>query len=299
MLLSAHDVGQFHARGFIQLPQISTPAEIRRLQPIFARLFAERAGREEGNQYDLLGYDEDGDDSTLSTIINPVNYARELRDLIFRRNALAIAQQLLGRGVTPSFEQCILKPPHQGAATPWHQDEAYRIDPGFAYKQLSIWMPLAEARADNGCMHFIPESNLGPVLQHHTYRDDPRIHAIECIGSFDPATAVVCPLPAGGATVHDGRTLHFAGPNVSNEPRFAYILAFEIPPVRLLEKRDFNWNRGKQTRNAIQRSFWRRRGGWAIEAVRKYRNGLRSPARILFELKRSTRALLGRIRNRD
>lgn len=93
--------------------------------------------------------------------------------------------------------------------------------------------------------------------------------------------------------MHHGRTLHYAGSNLTDKPRYAYILAFEAPPRRLAQKRDFYWNRFKQTPNQKRRSIWRKRGGLATEAVRKYRLGmLNSPARFLFEFRRAISALL-------
>lgn len=299
IVLTREQIDSFHERGFLSLPRISPPQEVAALAPVFTRLFAQRAGRNEGAHYDLVSCDEDDATANLPSIINPVNYAPELRNLEFRRNALAIARQLLGPTVTPAFEHAILKPARQGAATPWHQDEAYRVDANFAYKQISFWMPLGIATLDNGCMHYIPRSHLGPVLPHHSFKDDPKIHAIECTGGFSDADAEACPLPAGGVAIHDGRTLHYAGPNRTDLPRCAYILAFELPPKALRQPRDFYWNRMRQTANQLRRSSWRRRGGILVEAFRKYRLGmLGSPKRILFEAQRGLRALARYIRNK-
>jgi Phytanoyl-CoA dioxygenase (PhyH) len=290
--LREDEIALFRSRGFLTLPQITTPAELEMLWPVFERLFAQRAGRAEGCHYDLVSHDDNDEMATLPNIVNPVNYAPELRHLQFRRNAAAIARQLLGPSATPAFENAILKPAYIGAATPWHQDEAYRVAPDFEYEQISVWMPLQDVTLENGCMQFIPETNLGIVLPHHSLNNDPRIHSNECIGGFDANDAVPCPMSAGGATVHGGRTLHFAGPNRTATPRCAYILAFELPPKPRRLARTFEWNNGKRTRNQISRSVWRRRGGIVIEAVRKYRLGMfRSPERILFEVRRGMQAL--------
>jgi ectoine hydroxylase-related dioxygenase (phytanoyl-CoA dioxygenase family) len=179
-----------------------------------------------------------------------------------------------------------------GAATPWHQDEAYRFDPGFEYAQVSVWMPLQEATPDNGCMHYIPGSHRLEVLPHRSPGDDPKVHAIECAGEFDKATAVAFPLPAGGATIHHGRTLHYAGPNRTDMPRYAYILAFEVPPVRAVKQHRYTWNDAKQAAHLQRQQEWRRGGGLAIEAWRKFRRGLwRRPRQLAFELHRAMRAL--------
>jgi ectoine hydroxylase-related dioxygenase (phytanoyl-CoA dioxygenase family) len=292
MNLGANVVGEFLEHGFITVPQISTPAELAMLRTVFERLFAEGAGRKEGAQYDILGHDCDEAEQALPTIINPAHYAPELRQLKCRENAAAMARQLLGPAATSSFEHVILKPARQGGATPWHQDEAYRADPDFDYRQVSIWMPLQDVTTENGCMMYVPGSHLSGILPHRSPGDDPLVHAIECAGGFQPSAAVACPLSAGGATAHHGRTLHFAGPNRSDAPRCAFIMAFEIPPVPLRERRDFYWNREKRAANKTRRRLWRIRGGIVIEALRKLRAGMwRHPSRLMFEFRRALRAL--------
>ena len=294
--LTPAQIAEFHERGFLSIPQISTPEEVEMLRGIFDRLFAQKAGRAEGAQFDMVTHDEDdGQPQALPAIINPVNFAPELRETIFRTNAAAIARQLLGPKVTASFEHAILKPPRYGAATPWHQDEATRVDANFDYEQLSIWMPLQEATPENGCMQYIAGTHRADVLPHRSPKSDPRIHAIECAGGFDPASATLCPLPPGGATMHHGRTLHSAGPNASDIPRRAYILAFEVPPKPSTRQRDFYWNRDKQTAGLDRKRRWRKRGGMLIEFGRKLRGGLwRHPGRVVFEIRRAVRALLHR-----
>ena len=296
IVLTPEQIAEFHERGFLSIPQISTPEEVELLRGIFDRLFAQKAGRAEGAQFDMVTHDEDDDQpQALPSIINPVNFAPELRATIFRTNAAAIARQLLGPKVTASFEHAILKPAHYGAATPWHQDEATRVDANFDYEQLSIWMPLQEATPENGCMQYIAGTHKADVLPHRSPKSDPRIHAIECAGGFDPADATLCPLPPGGATMHHGRTLHYAGPNASDIPRRAYILAFEVPPKPSTRQRDFYWNRDKQTAGLDRKRHWRKRGGMLIEFARKLRGGLwRHPDRVVFEIRRAVRVLLGR-----
>ena len=293
--LTPEQIAGFHERGFLSIPNISPPEEVELLRGIFDRLFTQKAGRDEGAQFDMVTHDDNDDAPKLPQIINPVNYAPELRATVFRANAMAIARQLLGPEATAAFEHAILKPARYGAATPWHQDEAARVDANFDYSQISIWMPLQEATLQNGCMQYIAGSNKGDVLPHRSPKSDPRIHAIECAGGFDPADATPCPLPPGGATIHHGRTLHYAGPNASDQPRRAYILAFEVPPKPSTRQRSFYWNHDKQTAGLERKRRWRKRGGILIEFGRKLRGGLwRQPDRVVFEARRALRALLNR-----
>jgi hypothetical protein len=60
-------------------------------------------------------------------------------------------------------------------------------------------------------------------------------------GAVDFSSAVACELPAGGATFHHGRTLHYTPPNNSEDYRRAYIAmgsAYEKP---LAAPRSFPW----------------------------------------------------------
>jgi ectoine hydroxylase-related dioxygenase (phytanoyl-CoA dioxygenase family) len=275
------------------LPAISTAEEVAELRQIFDRLVEQKAGFKEGAQYDLVGKSGETGPPKLTQIISPINYAPELRDTVFRANALSIARQLLGDEAGAAFEHAIIKPAQLGAATPWHQDEAHRFDPNFDYNQISIWMPLQEATLENGCMQYIPGTNKGEILRHVSPGNDPTVHALQTDPTtFDASKAVPCPLPPGGCTIHSGRTLHYAGPNTTGATRRAYILAFEIPPKLRATPRTFPWNDEKKTDDQARKRAWRKRGGVLVEAARKLRNGfLTNPKRLAFEVKRAARAL--------
>ncbi|MBV9467994.1 MAG: hypothetical protein JOZ57_01965, partial [Abitibacteriaceae bacterium] len=58
--LTQDQIEFFHTNGFLAVPAISTPEEIALMREAYDRIFAERAGREEGNQFDLAGTDEEG-----------------------------------------------------------------------------------------------------------------------------------------------------------------------------------------------------------------------------------------------
>ena len=286
-MLSPAQIASFHEQGFLTLPEISPPEEVTSLKSIFERLFAQRAGRNEGAHFDMVTHDEDDAAPKLTQIIKPANFAPELLATQFRENGLAVARQLLGSNVVQVSEHAILKPAGYGAATPWHQDEAFR-EAEFEYEQLSIWMPLQEATLENGCMQYVPGTHLIGVLDHRSPGDDPRVHALECAGDFNHADAVPCPLPAGGAAIHHGRTLHYAGPNQTQTSRYAYVLMFEAPPKPVSKARDFHWNRDKQTASLRRRSRWRKRGGAFVVLWRKLRTEMwHSPGRLAFYVRRA------------
>jgi len=243
----------FHENGFLEVPQISNPDELARMRRAYDRIFSQKAGREEGNEFDLAGTDEEDKEAALPQILQPGKYAEELRDTQAEANARAIAQQLLcpdgSEEVRGGPAHAIFKPAHHGAATPWHQDEAYSPHPENDSRNVSIWMPLQEATLENGCMQFIPGSHLQEILPHRSINNDPRIHGLEVTpeAGVDFSTAVACPLQAGGVTIHPGRTLHYTGANHSAIPRRALIFMFSLSSLPRNDNRRFPWNETKQT----------------------------------------------------
>lgn len=245
VILTQEQIDFYHREGYLALEAITTQEEVAWLREIYDRLFASRAGREVGDQFDLAGTDEEDKEALLPQILNPAKYAPELKEGLFRVNALAVAKQLLGPEARPMGEHAIFKPARVGAPTPWHQDEAY-WNPAMEYNSFSLWIPLQPATRENGCMQFVPRSHRLDVLPHHCINNDPRIHGLE-VDEADLTAPVACPLPPGGATIHHNRTLHYTGPNRSDIPRRAYILAFGLPPQPRSEPRTFPWNDQKQT----------------------------------------------------
>jgi ectoine hydroxylase-related dioxygenase (phytanoyl-CoA dioxygenase family) len=243
--LTQEQIDFYHREGYLTLQAITTAEEVAWMREVYDRLFAERRGREFGDQFDLGGTDDEDAEAVLPQILRPSHYAPELQNGLYRINALHVARQLLGPEARFQGDHAIFKPARYGAETPWHQDEAY-WNPNMDYNSFSLWIPLQEATLDNGCMWFVPRSHLWEVLPHHCINNDPRIHGLE-IDAADTATAVACPLPAGGCTIHPNRTLHYTGPNRSDVPRRALILGFGLPARPRAEPRVFYWNDRKQT----------------------------------------------------
>ena len=243
--VSDEQVAAFRENGYLVFESFTTQDEVAKLLEIYDRLFEAQAGREEGNQYDLAGTDEDDRPARLPQIVNPINYAPELQEILFRANATVVGKRLLGPEAEFQGEHAIMKPPEIGAATPWHQDEAYWKGE-LEYNSLSIWLALQDTTIDNGCMQFIPGSHKQDVLPHHSIGHDPRIHGLE-VDEVDPSWAVACPVPAGGATVHHCRTLHYTGPNRTDATRRAYIHTWSAPYKKRAVGRDFYWQGMRNT----------------------------------------------------
>ncbi len=248
LALTQEQIAFFHREGYLAIQSITTLDEVRQLCGVYDRLFAARAGRDQGDHLDLVTHDDDDHaEPALPQIMNPSKYAPELAQSLLRANAEAIARQLFGPETSFRFDHAIRKPARTGAATPWHQDEAYNA-PDLDYNEASIWVPLQEATLQNGCMQFVPRSHRWDVAPHHPIGHDPKVIGLEV---DDPAAyaaeAVACELPPGGATIHHCKAMHYTGPNLSAGPRRAYIMGFGAPPTKRDTPRDFYWLRQQQT----------------------------------------------------
>ncbi len=244
-MLTQEQMDFFHREGYLVIQLLVSADEIAFMREAYDRIFSQQAGRDAGDQFDLAGADEEGVVAGLPQILSPSKYAPELLDAPFRGKALEIAQDLFGPAAHYGGDHAILKPAGHGAPTPWHQDEAYWSEE-FDHEALSVWIPLQKATVENGCLHFLPGSHRLAVLPHHCIDNDPRIHGLE-VDQIDTTGAVACPIPAGGATLHHCRTLHYAGPNTTDQPRRAYIMGFYGEGRKLETPRDHTWNRQKQT----------------------------------------------------
>jgi len=248
--LTNEEVEFFHQNGYISLPSITRPEEVQNLRAAFDEIFQSQAGRERGDYFDLAGTDAEGRPVDLPQILGPRQYSPQFNNTLYERNALAIAHQLIGPEAEFREDHAILKPGLTGKPAPWHQDESY-WDPNLIHKSISFWMPLQDATLENGCMQFIPcDIQTMPILEHQSIGKDPRVHGLEVVDPVDTSKAIACPIPAGGVTIHGSRTLHYTGPNLTTEPRRAYILNLAWPskPRPVDQHRAiFHWNAAKHT----------------------------------------------------
>lgn len=218
----------FRAYGFLSIDRITTEEEVEWLKEIYDQLFLERAGEEKGFYYDLAAPRAHAGRDVLPQVLGPDLQVPELRESQYFRNAVRLGTKLLGVDEKISAGgHMIFKPARYGAATPWHQDEAY-WNPNVHLNSLSVWMTLDSATIDSGCMQFIPGSHKEEVRWHRHIDDNPLIHGL-VTDDVDPTRAVACPLSPGGATFHHSRTLHYTAPNKTNNPRRAYILVCSGP----------------------------------------------------------------------
>lgn len=203
-IVSPYEQGQFHQQGFLRITDLVPQSSIADVRTILDRLYANHR-REHGS------------------IENPLQLAPELRRSLVFRTALGIAKQLLGITAMYACDCALYKEPHGLHGTPWHQDRAFH-GRFFPNNIIAFWIPLQDATTDNGCLHYIPTRPGQALLPHRPYY--PNDYSSMMTDCVDPNQAVVCPVQAGGATVHGPLTLHSALPNRTSFIRRTWLLTF-------------------------------------------------------------------------
>lgn len=132
----------------------------------------------------------------------------------------ALVSPLLGPNIALHSSIAWMKPPKVGSIKRPHQDAAYwrHIKPD---DFVVVWIAIDDSTLENGCMNFYPQTHHGGILHH---KSEPELHIPpEILAEYEP---VPVPVPAGWATIHDGKTIHFTQDNHSSCSRRAVSMAF-------------------------------------------------------------------------
>jgi len=221
---------QFARNGFLEIPSLTTPADIARIRSLLDPLF-ERFDSLGERAVDIAGPRVAGVSMRSPEINEAVKLAPGLKSTLAYSRCRQIARELLGVPVGYMFDHAIYKLPRNNASTAWHQDEAYSAR-ALPLRSVHFWIPLQEATIENGCMWFVPGSNSGGVRAHHvaalrtTGTDYKPAGATITTHDVDPTKAVACPLQMGSATAHHPLTLHYTGANQTDDYRRVWILHF-------------------------------------------------------------------------
>jgi len=220
--LSEKQVGQFHADGFLILPQLIDPDTAARVASRYEDLF--RGKFETGLYPDEWNWQEGRDrPDRARQICNGWKSDRTVASLVLRAEIGRLCAQLAGwPGARLSQDNVIWKPP--GAkALGFHQDDSYTgwIVPAH---MTTCWIALDPTTAAGGTIEYVRGSHKWPVsppiAQFHApedYRKEMR-DAAAAVGLSAPELVPV-EVPAGGCAFHDGRTWHGSDVNRADKPR--------------------------------------------------------------------------------
>jgi hypothetical protein len=211
--------------GFVALDQVTDAADLAFIRAQIDQMIRQKKGDDQEWLHDLGAVGQVSATTQALDISHASRLMPSLLDSKFYQRAFEISRSVLGPGTTFLFDHCISKAPLSQTVTAWHQDDAYSGRISFTGGRMHWWLALQDVDIENSCMQFVPGSHRWRLLPHRLR--SPKAFAKE---TDLPANAKVvpCPLPAGGATIHIGRTMHFTGVNNTNRERIAWIVQFGV-----------------------------------------------------------------------
>lgn len=233
--INSAEKNRFLADGYIRLNKVISTEELEWYRARYDSLFAD-----ESEVKQLGGKDEQGR-AALPQILNPHQKIPELLDLPYLKRLEMIAKFVLGPEATFRNDHMILKPAGHGAATPWHQDQAYH-KPDHIVTTINFWLPLEGATVSGGSMHYVRRSHRGTIVPHRYLIPGDRNSAMVADHQdYWSANGEALECPIGSVLLHHSYCMHYAGPNLTDQPRRAYIAVFAIPPQPLKKPFDLPW----------------------------------------------------------
>jgi ectoine hydroxylase-related dioxygenase (phytanoyl-CoA dioxygenase family) len=221
--VTAQQIETYQRDGFLAIERFLDEAELAEL-----RQAVDEAVRSMGTRKVSMGRDDmkDADDYYDRVFKQRLNLWRINATVKKYMLSPALGEMLCSLagvdGMRVWHDQALIKPPF-GNPTGWHLDNPYW---SFRSRQsISIWIALDAATYQNGCMFYVPGSNLLSDYRNVPISED--IGALfRVYPDFLKRGTVGVELPAGGCALHNGLTAHGAGANMTTGQRRAMTCAY-------------------------------------------------------------------------
>ncbi len=206
--VGADVVASYRENGFVHIPQVLTPEEVERYRDAARHAYETKAAY------------NGPDDNTFKQILQLWQTDETLRDLTFHAGLANIATQLAGIPLMLWHDQLLIKKPHNGSATEYHQDAPYWPHAN-ARHRLSAWIALVDVPVERGCMTFIPGTHRWTDIRAVDLHD--RTDFSDAAPDVTYLPRVTVPLRAGDCTFHNAYLAHTANPNDTDDFRYAFV----------------------------------------------------------------------------
>lgn len=206
---------QFESEGFTRVENLFSPSELDAVAKAIDPLEQERENlvREQAGGKMKLS---EADIITFTTHI--VCNSDVLKRFAAHPAIKDICHDLIGDDVRLYWDQSVYKKTGKEQEFPWHQDNGYTfIEP---QQYLTLWIPLVDVDAENGCPWIAPAMHHLGTLEHW-----PTEIGLKCVEQVDDAVCV--PAKAGDVIAFSSLAPHRTGPNLKKGTvRKAYILQY-------------------------------------------------------------------------
>jgi ectoine hydroxylase-related dioxygenase (phytanoyl-CoA dioxygenase family) len=187
------------------------------------RLSFEAGGEEGTSPTERTQEERDYYDSVFTQRNNLWQTDEHMKQLLLQPDLGHFVADVAGiKGVRIWHDQALIKEPY-GNPTAYHLDV-----PFWSFKSpdaITIWIALDDATIENGCLYYVPGSHLAQKFDNVGIGNE--LGALfDVYPEWADVAAVPCPVPAGGALLHNGLTFHGAGANMTPGRRRAMTCAY-------------------------------------------------------------------------
>jgi ectoine hydroxylase-related dioxygenase (phytanoyl-CoA dioxygenase family) len=232
MHLTKEQIEQFRRSGFVNAGPLLDEAVVDELQREVLRVIDDRDDASKAQPVRLANLNADAS-RPIWQIVNIWQASPAFHALIHNQVMAEMAAELSGaKELRIWHDQVQYKPKEQGGRLHWHQDSPLwpSLQPKTA--QLTAWVALDDAEADNGCMYMVPGSHLWGNKQ----KEIDTLPVEQLLpDSLDgnPLHLIMCPVKKGHVHFHHSLTWHGSGPNYSSRPRRAIAIHYMTENTRL------------------------------------------------------------------
>jgi ectoine hydroxylase-related dioxygenase (phytanoyl-CoA dioxygenase family) len=224
-MLTDEQIEQYKRSGFVNGGPVIDDATVETLQSEVLRVIDDRNNTAVPQPVRLVNLS--GDDAhPIWQIVNIWQASRAFQALVNNQHIAEMAAQLSGANELRIWhDQIQYKPKELGGRLHWHQDSPLwpTLQPKNA--QITAWVALDDAEADNGCMYMMPGSHGWGNKQKQIEELPDGIHLPASFEGY-PLHFIMCPVKKGHVHFHHSLTWHGSGPNHSSRPRRAIAIHF-------------------------------------------------------------------------
>jgi len=221
--VTPQQIEAYQRDGFLPIERFLTEAELAELRAAVDEAVASMGNRKVSVGLDAMKDADDYYDRVFKQRLNLWRINETVKRYMLSPALGEMLSQLAGvDGIRVWHDQALIKPPF-GNPTGWHLDNPYW---SFSSRRsISIWIALDASTYQNGCMYYVPGSQLVADYRNVPISED--IGALfRVYPDFLKAGTVGVQLPAGGCAFHNGLTAHGAGANMTTGQRRAMTCAY-------------------------------------------------------------------------
>jgi phytanoyl-CoA hydroxylase len=224
-MLTAEQLEQYRRSGFVNGGPVLDDAAVDALQLEVLRVIDDRDNPLVAQPVRVANLSSDAE-HPIWQIVNIWQASPAFQALVSSPKIAEMAAQLSGaKELRIWHDQIQYKPKELGGRLHWHQDSPLWQTLQPKDGQLTAWVALDDAEADNGCMYMVPGSHkwgnrqkfLDQLPQGGQLPEDFEGH---------PLHFMMCPVKKGHVHFHHSLTWHGSGQNLSKRPRRAIAIHF-------------------------------------------------------------------------